>query len=114
MKQTLIILIAISVYSLSYSQNALYGVINGTTTSKEGWTCKCDRCENQKLSTQCDTLQAYLLITTKPMGIAYQKRGFVVIKPSSTVHDEIIFLDCEKRVIKPPYTVWSHRLIINK
>ena len=54
-----------------------------------------------------DTLSAYLLVTTKQMGIAYQKRGFVIRQYDR----EDIFLDCEKRIIKPPYTVWNFKII---
>jgi hypothetical protein len=54
-----------------------------------------------------DTLSAYLLITTKHMGIAYQKRGFVVRRYDR----EDMFLDCKKQVILPPYNVWSFKII---
>lgn len=56
-----------------------------------------------------DTLSAYLLVTTRHMGIAYQKRGFVV----KQFGREPYYLDCDKREIKSPFNVWNYR-IINK
>lgn len=57
-----------------------------------------------------DTLSAYLLVTTKHMGIAYQKLGFVVRQFGR----EERFLDCNKQAILPPYNVWNYRLIQKK
>lgn len=54
-----------------------------------------------------DTLSAYLLVTTKHMGIAYQRRGFVVRQYGK----EDVFLDCDKRVLKAPFNVWQFRII---
>ena len=54
-----------------------------------------------------DTISAYLLVTTRQMGIAYQKRGFVVRQYGK----DDVFLDCEKRAIKQPFNVWSFRII---
>lgn len=54
-----------------------------------------------------DTLSAYLLITTRHMGIAYQRRGFVVRQYGN----EDVYLDCDKRVLKAPFNVWSFRII---
>ena len=55
-----------------------------------------------------DTAAAYLLVTTE-RGLAQQRRGYVVY----SVYNENIYLDCNKKVIKPPYTVWQYR-VINK
>lgn len=57
-----------------------------------------------------DTLSAYLLVTTKRMGIAYQKLGFVVRQYGR----EERFLDCKKQAILPPFNVWNYRLIQKK
>ena len=54
-----------------------------------------------------DTLSAYLLITTRHMGIAYQKRGFIVMEYGK----DAIFLDCNKNVIKQPINVWDFRIV---
>lgn len=54
-----------------------------------------------------DTLSAYLLVTTRNKGIASQKRGFVVSKYGK----DYIYLDCDKKVIKPPFNVWQFRII---
>lgn len=57
-----------------------------------------------------DTLRAYLLVTSRHMGIAYQKIGFVVKTWKGDIA-HVAYLDCEKRIIKPPFNVWDYRII---
>lgn len=66
-------------------------------TTRDGWI----------IGSKPDTLSAYLLVTTRHMGIAYQRRGFVVRQYGK----EDVYLDCDKKVLKAPFNVWQFRLI---
>jgi hypothetical protein len=56
---------------------------------------------------ESDTIKASLLITTRHMGIAFKKIGYVVIQSGADPK----FLDCQKIPITEPYEVWLYHII---
>lgn len=102
MKQTLIILIAIGVYSLSYSQNALYGVVN--SPSGPNPNCMCDICIKYK--PKPDTIASHLLISHKPPSFGHSIEGYCIVVNDVCTGRHLVWRRRRFVEIKPPYDVW--------
>ena len=86
------------IISTSKLQSPITNIVADSTVLRTGWIVEPNK---------PDTFSAYLLVTTRRMGAAYQKRGFIVRQYGK----EYIYLDCDKKVIKPPFNVWQFRII---